>query len=158
MLHPELLRRLCQARDWLREEAEPAPTIRQIARRAGLSTFHFIRVFRAVFGESPSACRARRRILRARELLLLTDRSVTDICLEVGYTSLGSFSTNFRQQVGLSPSGFRRRHAAATGKPRVIPAELIPGCFTLMGRQPEKEQSARSGGQDARAKVRPSSP
>lgn len=161
MLHPELLRRLCLARDRLRDELEEAPSIRQVAKLAGLSPFHFIRLFRAVFGDSPNECRARQRIARARDLLLLTDRSVTDICLDVGYTSLGSFSTNFRAQTGLSPSAFRARHAPPVGQPRAVPAHLIPGCFTLMGggaAHSAKEQSPRSARSRPGLKVPASTP
>jgi AraC-like DNA-binding protein len=133
MLHHELLCRLCLARDGLRAEDEPLPPVSAIARRAGLSPFHFIRLFRAVFGETPHQYRSRARIERAKALLILSGQSVTEICMSVGFSSLGSFSALFTSRVGVSPSTWRRRHRPAPGAAPRMPTELIPGCFTLMG-------------------------
>ncbi len=105
-----------------------------IARKTGFSYFHFIRLFRAVFGETPHQYRSRAQIEKAKHLLILTDYSVTQICLEVGFTSLGSFSSRFSQRVGMSPSAFQRRYRPAKGRPpRELPPSLIPGCLSLMG-------------------------
>jgi len=133
MLHPELFQRLCHARDLLREPNPDPRTVAAVARQAGFSPFHFIRLFKAVFGETPHQCRSRAQIERARHLLVLTDWSVTEVCLEVGFTSLGSFSALFTRRVGLSPSAFQRKHATAAGSPRRLPPALIPGCISLMG-------------------------
>jgi AraC-like DNA-binding protein len=138
MLHHELLRRLCLARDWLRECDDRPPAVSTVARRAGLSLFHFIRLFKAVFGETPHQYRSHAQIERAKELLILTDQSVTDVCMAVGFSSLGSFSTLFTRRVGVAPSAWQRRHRPPEGRPRQMPAELIPGCFSLMGRIPAK--------------------
>lgn len=135
MLHHELLRRLCLTRDWLREEEDPVPSINRIAQRAGLSPFHFIRLFKSVFGETPHQYRSHARIERAKQLLILTDQSVTEVCMAVGFSSLGSFSALFARRTGLSPSAWRRRHRPAAGSPRQMPAQLVPGCFSLMGFQ-----------------------
>jgi transcriptional regulator GlxA family with amidase domain len=89
------LKRLCCARDLLRETPDQPLSIRAIAKDAGLSPYQFIRRFHAVFGETPRQFRIRARLDRARELLLLSSLSVTDVCLEVGYSSLGSFSDLF---------------------------------------------------------------
>lgn len=132
MLHPELLRRLCLTRDWLRAEEEPRPSVAAVARRAGIAPFHFIRLFKAVFGETPHQFRSLAQIERAKELLVLTDQTVSEVCLNVGFTSLGSFSALFTRRVGLSPSAFQRRHRPSR-KPRRMPAALIPGCLSLMG-------------------------
>jgi len=136
MLHHELLRRLCLARDWLRECDEHPPSVSAVARRAGISPFHFIRLFKAVFGATPHHYRSQARIERAKELLILSDQTVTEVCMAVGFSSLGSFSALFTRRVGLPPSAWQRRHRPAPGRPRQIPAELIPGCFSLMGRLP----------------------
>ncbi len=133
MLHPELLRRLCLARDLLREWDETPLPVSAVARRTGFSYFHFIRLFRAVFGGTPHQYRSRAQIEKARHLLILTDYSVTRICLEVGFTSLGSFSSRFSQRVGMSPSAFQRRYRPAKGKARRLPPSLVPGCLRLMG-------------------------
>jgi AraC-like DNA-binding protein len=147
MIHPELLHRLCLARDWLRAEAMDEFPVNAIARRAGLSPFHFIRIFRAVFGATPHQYRSHARVDRARKLLLLTDRSVTDVCMTVGFSSLGSFSTLFTRRVGVTPSGFRRRYRT-NGRLNKLPSELTPGCFSLMGQIPA--QSAISKKRPAR--------
>ena len=108
MLHPEVLRRLCLARDWLRADEEPRPSVNQVARRAGIAPQHFIRLFRAVFGETPHQLRSLAQIERAKHLLILTDLSVTDVCMAVGFSSLGSFSALFTRRAGMTPSAWRR--------------------------------------------------
>jgi AraC-like DNA-binding protein len=103
-------RRLLRARDAMdRAYAEPLD-IRAVAAVAHLSEAHFIRSFRAVFGETPHRYLQRRRVERSMFLLRETDRSVTDICLDVGFASLGTFSRTFREIVGETPSGYRAGH------------------------------------------------
>jgi AraC-like DNA-binding protein len=103
----ELNRRLLRARDAMdRSYAEPLD-VRAVAAVAHVSEAHFIRTFRAVFGETPHRYLQRRRVERSMFLLRETDRSVTDVCLDVGFTSLGTFSRTFREIVGESPSGYR---------------------------------------------------
>jgi AraC-like DNA-binding protein len=125
--------RLCRARDALREVPDPPLSIRAVARGAGMSPFHFIRRFQALFGETPHQARIRSRLDRAKELLALSDRSVTDVCMDVGFTSLGSFSDLFARRVGMPPSAYRRQVRAMMPAPRTLPDEMIPGCLTLMG-------------------------
>src|SRR5918994_2530334 len=99
-------RRLLRARDAMdRAYAEPLD-IAALARIAYVSEAHFIRSFRATFGETPHRYLQRRRVERAMFLLRETDRRVTDICLDVGFTSLGTFSRTFRAIVGETPSGY----------------------------------------------------
>ncbi len=103
----EILRRVGRARDFI--EAELTSTISRltlvrIARAACLSLYHCHRSFLAVFGETPRRYVARRRLERAREMLTTTERSVTDVCLSVGFSSLGSFSASYRRRFGVSPS------------------------------------------------------
>lgn len=138
MLHPDLLRRLCQARDRLRAEEDPPLSVARIAQHAGIAPHHFIRIFRAVFGETPHQYRAGARIERAKHLLLLSDRSVTAVCMAVGFSSLGSFSTLFTRHTGLSPTAWRRRHRTA-GIPSHLPSTLFPGCLTLMAEFPAEK-------------------
>ena len=100
-------RRLLRARDAMdRAYAEPLD-VRAVAAVAHLSEAHFSRSFRAVFGETPHRYLQRRRVERSMFLLRETDRSVTDICFDVGFTSLGTFSRTFREIVGETPSGYR---------------------------------------------------
>ena len=124
--------RLCRARDRLQEPHDDGLSIDDVARTAGVSPFHFIRRFRALFGETPHQFRMRARLDRAKHLLAVSDYSVTDVCMEVGLTSLGSFSDLFARRVGVSPSVYRRR-IRSIRRPRAVPLERTPGCLTLMG-------------------------
>jgi AraC-like DNA-binding protein len=125
--------RLCRARDLLRETDDRQLSIDEVAREAALSTFHFIRRFRALFGETPHQFRIRARIERAKHLLAVSDYSVTDVCMEIGFTSLGSFSDLFARRVGASPTAYRREVRSKMTTPGSLPPEMIPGCLTLMG-------------------------
>jgi len=107
MIGPQELRRLSRARELLSACGEARLPLRRIARASGLSVSHFIRRFRAVFGETPHRFRIRARARQARELLLTTDASVTEISLRLGSSSLGSFSTRFAREVGVPPSRYR---------------------------------------------------
>ena len=98
-----------------------------------MSPFHFIRQFSALFGDTPHQFRIQARLDRAKELLALGNDSVTDICLDVGFSSLGSFSDLFARRVGMPPSAYRRRARSMVVVPGVVPQELFPGCLTLMG-------------------------
>ena len=101
-------RRMLRARDAIdRDYAKPldVPTLAKIAY---VSEAHFIRTFRATFGETPHRYLQRRRVERSMFLLRETDRSVTDVCLDVGFTSLGTFSRTFREIVGETPSAYRK--------------------------------------------------
>jgi AraC-like DNA-binding protein len=106
-----------------------------LCREAHFSRYHFVRTFRSRLFETPHQYLIRRRIDRARELLATTDRSVTDICLEVGFESLGSFSSLFRRLVGWPPSVYRARSLAQ----RLSPRAFIPGCcWTMFGLDGER--------------------
>ena len=129
----DLLTRLCRARDLLREVHDRTVTIDEAARAAAMSPFHFIRQFNAVFGETPHQARIRFRLNRARLLLAGGERSVTEICMEVGFSSHGSFSTLFARRVGVSPSEYRRRARSMVAVPGTITSQLFPGCLSLMG-------------------------
>ena len=128
-------RRLLRARDTMdRTYAEPLD-IAALARIALTSEAHFIRTFRAAFGETPHRYLQRRRIERAMFLLRQTGREVTEVCLDVGFTSLGTFSRTFRDIVGESPTEFRAV--------RAVPA--IPACFGMAWTRPSSFGEARAG-------------
>ena len=120
----DLNRRLLRARDAMdRAYAEPLD-VRAVAAVAHISEAHFSRSFRAVFGETPHRYLQRRRVERSMFLLRETDRSVTDICFDVGFTSLGTFSRTFREIVGETPSSYRdgpRADGRAPLRPDVRP-------------------------------------
>jgi transcriptional regulator GlxA family with amidase domain len=83
-------------------------------------------------------------IEKAKHLLILTDLSITDVCMAVGFSSLGSFSTLFSRRVGMSPSEFQRRYRPTSAPERQLPANLIPGCLSLMAGISEQEQFSRT--------------
>ena len=119
-------RRMLRARDAMdRVYAQPLD-VAALARIAHVSPDHFIRTFRATFGETPHRYLQRRRLERAMYLLRATRRSVTDICLDVGFTSLGTFSRTFSAVVGESPSAYRLRGAVPD----------VPTCFAMRWSRP----------------------
>jgi AraC-like DNA-binding protein len=123
------LARLRRARDQMdREYAEPLD-VAALARTALMSPAHFSRQFRAAYGETPYAYLMTRRIERAQLLLRRGDLTVTEVCLAVGCTSLGSFSARFTQIVGVTPTAYRARdHGALDGVPGCIAKDLTrPG-------------------------------
>ncbi len=114
---------MLRARDAMdRAYAEPLD-VPALSRVACVSEAHFIRVFKETFGETPHRYLQRRRVERAMWLLRESDRSVTDVCMDVGYTSLGSFSRTFREIVGASPAEYRSGGAPVKG--------AVPTCFTM---------------------------
>ncbi len=125
-----------------RTYAEPLD-VPALARVARVSEAHFIRTFRATFGETPHRYLQRRRVERSMWLLCQSERSVTDICLDVGFVSLGTFSRTFRDIVGVSPIAYRRRNAP-TGS-------AVPNCFTMAWARPSSlaEAAPPSSDEDA---------
>jgi AraC-like DNA-binding protein len=135
-----LLPALRRARDLIdRDYARPLD-VADLAAEAGYSLHHFARAFAAAYGETPHAYLTRRRIERAKALLRHANMSVTEICFLVGFESLGSFSSRFRELVGQTPSAYRSAAVAAGGPPP------IPGCVVLMWTRPHpaSPQSGRS--------------
>jgi len=120
---------LCAARDWLAANFDGLAPLDLVAAQAGLSAFHFHRLFTHAFGETPHEFLTRLRIDKARRLLLSDHQSVTEICFEVGYQSVGSFSARFRSLTGLPPSEFRRAGRRVFGFPRRWPLYYIPACY-----------------------------
>lgn len=117
---PEDLTRLRRARDRMdREYARPLD-VEALARTALMSPGHFSRSFREAFGETPYAYLMTRRIERAKALLRRGDLSVTEVCWEVGCSSLGSFSSRFTELVGETPSAYRARNHADAGLPACV--------------------------------------
>ena len=123
-------RRMLRARDTMdRAFAQPLD-VPALARVAHVSPAHFSREFSATFGEPPHRYLQRRRVERAMELLRETDRPVTEICLDVGFNSLGTFSRTFREIVGEPPSAYRGRFAAGGDALRV------PACWAMAWTRP----------------------
>jgi AraC-like DNA-binding protein len=136
LLSDEVFRRLCRARDMLSDSPEAAPSIRDVAVEVELSRFHFIRQFEALFGLTPHQFRIRSRVDRAKHLLAHGELSVTAVCMEVGFSSLGSFSEMFSRRVGASPSAYRRNARAFVQVPRRYAAVGAPGCLEMIAHLP----------------------
>ena len=132
MLHRHTLIRLCRARDRLREADDARLSIAAIAKEAGFSTYHFIRLFQSVFGVTPHQFRIQTRLERAQLLLAAGSHSVTEVCMEVGFSSVGTFSHLFTRRIGVSPSVFRAQHRALAAVPGRLEYKLFPSCFMLM--------------------------
>ncbi|MFI2754079.1 helix-turn-helix transcriptional regulator [Cellulomonas sp. P22] len=116
-----------------REYAQPLD-VDALARDAHMSSGHLSREFRRAYGEAPYSYLMTRRIERAMTLLRVGDLSVTDVCFAVGCSSLGTFSTRFTELVGVSPSVYRREHAAATAG--------IPACVAKRVTRPVRNREA----------------
>jgi AraC-like DNA-binding protein len=136
LLAKDAFGRLCRARDLLREFGDKPVTIHEVARQAGMSPFHFIRRFEALFGLTPHQFRIACRMDRARVLLAAGQHSVTEVCMEVGMSSLGSFTDLFVRRIGTTPSDFRRRARVVVPVRGFLAQTLFPGCFSLLGRLP----------------------
>jgi AraC-like DNA-binding protein len=100
----------------------------ELARTANFSRYHFLRAFRRAFHATPHEYLTRKRIERAKELLAQSGLTVTEICFEVGFESLGSFSMLFHKVVGWSPSIYRAR----AWEMRKNPLKFIPNCYVIM--------------------------
>jgi AraC-like DNA-binding protein len=131
---------LLRAKDLIDREYAEQLDVPALSQAAHASTAHFSRSFKRAFGETPHQYLLRRRIERAKELLRGTDMSVTEVSLEVGFKSLASFSTAFRELVGAPPSEYARQWGVGAPPP-------IPACFTLMYTRPVASSSFRQAGE-----------
>lgn len=120
-----LLAHLRRARDHMDRHYRDPLDLDELAKVAGVSKFHFTRCFMAAYGETPMRYLTRRRIERAQDLLRNANLTITEICMLVGFSSLGSFSSRFTQLVGESPTEYRDRWAARGGP-------HVPGCWLFM--------------------------
>jgi AraC-like DNA-binding protein len=127
-------RLLLRARDEIDRAYASPLDVGALARVAHVSPAHFIRTFKATFGETPHRYLQRRRVERAMYLLRTTDLSITDICLDVGFTSIGTFGRTFRDIVGESPSQHRARG----------PIGNVPSCFVKAWARPSSAVASGS--------------
>jgi AraC-like DNA-binding protein len=124
-----LLAHLRRARDHVDRNYRDPLDLDRLARVAGVSKYHFARCFEATYGETPMRYLTRRRIERAQDLLRHANLTVTEVCMLVGFSSLGSFSSRFTQLVGESPTTYRDRWTDRGG-PHV--PGYVPGCYLFM--------------------------
>lgn len=145
-LPPE--RWLLRARDFVDTHFAEALEVDDLAREAGLSRAHFSAAFKRTFGESPHVYLLTRRLERAATLLRHTDYSVTRICMEVGLSSVGSFTTSFRRLYGMAPTAYRAAYPPAAA------LITIPSCVLRVYGRPQnrtfREDDGRAPGEDGR--------
>ena len=120
---PDVLERLDRARKFIDLCYDLPLDLDEISSHACFSRYHFLRLFRQAFNKTPHQYLTERRIERAKELLSANELRVTDVCFEVGFQSLGSFSSLFHKSVGHAPLTFRQTQAAK---------RQVPGCFLVM--------------------------
>jgi AraC-like DNA-binding protein len=135
-------RRMLRARDKMDRSYDKPLDVAALARVALTSEAHFIRSFKATFGETPHRYLQRRRLERAMALLRETEQPVTEICLDVGFTSLGSFSRTFSQVIGLSPSAYRQAWRTGAGT-----AGYVPTCVVMSWTRPRDSTQGSSFGE-----------
>ena len=123
----ETLQRLGRAREFIDHCYDHPLSLEQISEKACFSRYHFLRLFRQAFNKTPHQYLVERRIEKAKELLSSRDLRVTDVCFEVGFQSLGSFSSLFPQAVGHAPITYREKSRETQAA-----KQQIPGCFLVM--------------------------
>jgi AraC-like DNA-binding protein len=122
-------RKICLGRDFLTERYSGSFNLTEAAKYSCMSQYHFSRVFTKTFGESPYEYIVRLRIEKAKNMLITENFSVSEICEEIGYSSIGSFSFLFRKKVGMSPTQYRRRLWSLSSEPLSFPMQSIPLCY-----------------------------
>src|SRR5918998_6252022 len=131
-MHPQTHRSLTQAREFMRHAYSHPVSLPDVASRANLSPYHFLRVYKRAYGETPHEFLTRLRMERAKTLLARGSHNVTEACFEVGFSSLGSFSNLFSHRVGLAPSEYRRQVRSSNAVPRAVRPLFVPACFFAM--------------------------
>ncbi|MEV4343947.1 AraC family transcriptional regulator [Actinoplanes sp. NPDC049596] len=126
---------LRRVRDHIDRHSAGPITLSDLSRLAGMSRFQVVRAFSAAYGDTPIRYLSRRRIAHAQDLLRYANLTVTEVCMAVGFSSPGSFSSRFTELVGESPAAYQRRWAGANPH--------IPGCYLFMrGVIPQSGRSA----------------
>jgi AraC-like DNA-binding protein len=138
-------RRMLRARDAMDRDFALPLDVPNLAAVACVSEAHFIRTFKATFGETPHRYLQRRRLERAMALLRETERPVTEICLDVGFNSLGSFSRTFTRVIGMSPSAYRRAWRTGAGT-----AGYVPTCVVMAWTRPSDARQNSNFGEAGR--------
>ena len=128
--HPESRVLVYRARDLIADRFDHPITLNDAAQEACLSPFHFHRLFAQTFGQTPHDFLTSRRIEAAKRLLVQSNMSVTEICFEIGYSSLGSFSSLFLREVGCTPTDYRIGAARFHSLYRIWSHRFVPTCFT----------------------------
>ena len=128
-MHRETRAKLVEARDYLADQTHRPIRLVGLSAEIGYSPFHLHRLFAETFQETPGAFLRRLKIERAKQALLFTEATVSEICFELGYLSLGSFSSAFAEQTGFSPTEFRRQARRSFAMGRLWSHRFVPACF-----------------------------
>ena len=123
------IRKLNAGRDYIADNYQAPLSLPDIASYSCMSPYHFLRVFKDTYGETPNEFLMRLRIEKAKGMLITENYSVSEVCEKVGYISLGSFSSLFLKQVGMAPTLYRRKLWAMSTELYRFPAQAIPACF-----------------------------
>lgn len=123
----DVLERLGRAREFIDHCYDHPLSLEQMSEKACFSRYHFLRLFRQTYEKTPHQYLIERRIEKAKELLIADDLRVTDVCFEVGFQSLGSFSSLFQKRVGHAPITYREK-----ARQREEAKSKVPGCFLVM--------------------------
>jgi len=122
-------RKVCAGRDYIADNYLNSFDLVNAAKHSHMSPYHFLRTFKKTFGETPNAFLIRLRIEKAKNMLITENLSITEVCENTGYISLGSFSSRFREQVGVSPSSYRRKIWSLSTEAFRYPSQAIPSCY-----------------------------
>ena len=144
MAHVPLARHLLRGKDLADLRYGEPLGVDDMAAAAGLSRAHFSRAFRREFGVSPHVYLLTRRLERAAALLRNTDRSVAEICFDVGLTSVGSFTTSFKRMFDATPTDYRAKHPPAAAR------AMVPSCVVRAYARPQHRtfREDKAAGQD----------
>ncbi|MBQ4810362.1 helix-turn-helix transcriptional regulator [Pseudoalteromonas luteoviolacea] len=123
------LKRLNTGRDFIADNYQTPLSLSDIAKCSYMSPYHFLRVFKDTYGETPNEFLTRLRLQQAKKMLITENYSISEVCEKVGYSSLGSFSSLFLKRVGVAPTVYRRKLWALSSEAYCFPAQTIPACF-----------------------------
>ncbi len=121
--------RLAAGRDYIADNYLVPFNLSRVANCANMSPYHFLRVFKKVYGETPNEFLIRIRVEKAKKMLVMENLSISEVCERVGYVSLGSFSSLFLKQVGMAPTLYRRKLWALSAEAFRFPSQAIPACY-----------------------------
>jgi AraC-like DNA-binding protein len=110
MLHYGMLIKLCLARELLTQNMECKISVKHLAQELGMSQYHFIRLFAAVFGVTPHRYRLINQLQKAKRELLMSKKPITDVAFDCGFSSLGTFSSVFKNDLGMTPRQYRHQY------------------------------------------------
>jgi len=123
------LKKLNASRDYIADNYQAPLSLSEIAQYSYMSPYHFLRVFKDTYGETPNEFLIRLRVEQAKKMLITEGFRVSDVCEKVGYTSLGSFSSLFQKHVGMAPTLYRRKLWTLSSEAFRFPSQAVPACY-----------------------------